>query len=162
MSIPQAIQEAYARAGSTTTHKIALKMEHALWGQPLYFVNYTVDLVVDSQVYVAVGMEVQEPEIGIEPTGEMTLRMDGLTSGLHALFNAAVTSATPISATIYSFALDTVDDTVLEVFNTYALQVKQVGISDDIVEVLLGRSSPAAMKFPRERYTPDKYPLLFS
>lgn len=172
MSVSEAIKEAYARAGSTTIHLIALELRHIVWPSPVRMINHRTDITLtlendapanpgEEALFIATGMQVQEPALGTEPAGEMDIVLDGVAGSIHALIDAANGSSSPIDATVRAVALDSSNDSVIDVFTPYDLQVKSVAISLADVSVTFGRISPVNMKFPGIRYAPETYPQLY-
>ena len=172
MSVSEAIKQAYARAGSTTVHMIALEMRHESWPSPLRMINHRSDITLKLEndapanpgqqvLFVATAMRVQEPQIGTDPAGEMEIQIDGVAGVLHSFIDAANGLSTPIDATIRAVALDSSNDSVIDVFTPYDLQVKNVGINLTDVMVTFGRISPVNLPFPNAKYGPDTYPQLY-
>lgn len=172
MTMSQAIKEAYARAGSTTVHKIALELRHTSWPVPARMIDHATDVTLtlepgapvgagQSVVFVGTGMEANEPELGAEPTAEMTITIDGVAGGMQALLEATSDSPSPIQVTIRAVALDTDNDAVVGVLTPYHLQVKSAAIDMTTVRLTMGRVAPVNMKFPRVKYSPETYPQLY-
>lgn len=170
MTISTAIKEAYARAGSSTTHRIALELRHYTWPSPARVIDHTepVSLTLEAGApanagqtvtFSPVGMNVQEPKVGVEPASDMEIELDGVPGSFHSLFDAANSTGTPIDATIRAVALN--GETVIGSFAPYHLQVKHVAVMLEKISVTLGRISPVNLKFPNDKYSPDKYPQLY-
>lgn len=172
MSMSQAIKEAYARAGSTTVHKMALELRHPQWPAPARMIDHASNIMLtlepgapanpgQSVVFTGVGMDILEPELGAEPTAEMTITIDGVAGSMHALLEAAAVTLDPIDATLRAVALDTANDAVIGTMTPYHLQLKSSAINLTTVQLTLGRIAPVNMTFPRRRYAPDTYPQLY-
>lgn len=172
MSVSEAIKQAYARAGSTTVHMIALEMRHESWPSPLRMINHRTDITLtlendapanpgEEVLFIATGMRVEEPQIGTDPAGEMQIQIDGVAGVIHSFIEAANGLSTPIDATIRAVALDSKNDSIIDVFTPYDLQLKGVGITLTDVVVTFGRISPVNLPFPSVKYGPDTYPQLY-
>jgi hypothetical protein len=168
----QAIREAYARAGSTTVHLLALEMRHYTWPAPARVINHKVAVSItleatapanpgESVTFTALAMEIKEPEIGTDPAGEMEIRMDGVAGSMQPLFDAANSTGVPVDATIRAVALNSSNNSVIGVFTPYDLQVKEVQIGLADIGVTFGRVSPVNQPFPAINYGPDTYPQLY-
>jgi len=172
VSTSQAIKEAYARAGSTTVHTIALELRHDSWPSPVRMINHRADISItleagapanpgETVVFIATGMAVKEPKIGTDPAGEMSIQIDGVAGAINALIDIANETGTPIDASVRAVALDSSNDSVIGVFTPYHLQVKDTDISLTDIAMTLGRVSPVNLKFPGTIYSPDTYPQLY-
>lgn len=173
MSLSAAVQEAYARAGSTTRHLMSLEFLHPTFPSPLRLVGFDRSVTVTLEasapenpgqavVFTAIGLEGQEPEFDGETDPQMSVRLDGVSGQLNPLFAGAITTETPIRAIARTIAYNMATNTVIDIAGIYDLEVNTVRF--DLLSVAVGMSftNPANVDFPRIKYSPETHPSLYA
>jgi hypothetical protein len=160
--LPQALKEAYARSTSSTRHLVALELVHNSFpGGAIYVVNYDSDIVVSGDIYVGLAMDITEPESGSEPGDKVSVRLDGVTSGIQFWINSAIQTATNIPVNMRPFAYNIKTNTVIGVMGTYPFLLLRAQYNDQAVVLDLGHVSPTNQPFPGIKYSPQNSPELY-
>lgn len=162
MTLPQALIEAYNRAGTSTRHLMALDFQHALFPDGhIRIVNHDKPITLLSEAYAAHAMLITEPEVGTEPDNSVSMKIDGVPGTFQFWVSAAINDGTPIYVDMIPFAYNLDTNGVIGVTGTYKFKVISAAYDMTSVNLKLGHQAPTNMPFPGKFYSPATHPGMY-
>lgn len=177
MTIPTAVQEAYARAQIDVTELTCVELRHngsptVLPGGVLRLVGHTSDVTVTHEataparpslpcVYVGIGMEASRPVIDVEASKAEQVIMDGVSGYLQPYLNNLNQSTTRVEVSVRNIALNVTSGDVMGITQVRHLNLDQDIVTATAVSLELTNVNPANKPFPNQLYGPDEYPGLY-
>lgn len=161
--LSQALREAYSRSDSSTRHLVALELLHPLFpGGALRNVGWDSDVSVGGNLYIGLGMEIQQPDYSTEPATSVKVRVDGVPGTYQFYINNALSNSSQVvSAQITALAYNTTTQSVIDYQAPFAFKLMKAEYNMESVILTLGWPAPTNMPFPAMKYDAANFPYLF-
>ena len=158
-------KEAYANCDSTEVHLVTLELNHPAFTQPLRIVKDNTDLVAPLEdgstvTFIAMSFDIVRPPVNEEPDPSITIRVDNVSGTVTPYFELASRSGLEIELIFRPYVWDDVTDVATLLGDPLKLAVRNASADMRNISVTAAHINPANLSFPREKYTPDRFPGL--
>ncbi|GAA4650480.1 hypothetical protein GCM10023116_27630 [Kistimonas scapharcae] len=158
-------KEAYAACTSRTVQLCTIELNHPAFTEPLYAVRDNQDLTAQLEdgstvTFIALGFELKRQPVDKEPDPTITLKVDNITGKLSPYLEAASRSGQETKLTFRVYLYDADDESVTLISDPMTMAVRNASGSMTSVNITAGFINPANLKFPREKFTADRFPGL--
>lgn len=157
-----AYAEACAHAPSEVVDLLTLEIQHADLDEPIRLVDDHADLVAkietgETVTYTRFAFEAVEPEINVAGQPELSITVDGASAEICQLLDSLAGSPDPLSAVLRAYRSDALDVPGRRLLPG---EIRHISVTTPRVTLRIGFGDVANLPFPRELYTPRRFPGL--
>lgn len=159
-----AYAEACAHAPSDVVDLLTMEIQHADLEQPIRLVDDHADLVAkietgETVTYTRFAFETIEPEINVAGQPELLITIDGASAEIFRLLDSMSGDPNPMRVVLRAYRSDALDTPGRRLLPG---EIRHVAMppSSTRVTLRIGFGDVANLPFPRELYTPRRFPGL--
>ncbi|MBS4019056.1 MAG: DUF1833 family protein [Dechloromonas sp.] len=158
----EAYREACAHAPSDVVDLLTMELNHADLEAPLRFVDDHADLEAkietgETVTYTRFAFEAVEPEVNVAGQPELSITIDGASAEIAQLLDGLSGSPDPVSVVMRAYRSDELDAPGRRLLPG---EIRHISINTTQVTLRIGFGEIANLPFPRELYTPRRFPGL--
>ena len=157
-----AYAEACAHAPSDVVDLLTMEIQHADLEQPIRLVDDHADLVAkietgETVTYTRFAFEAVEPEINVAGQPELSITIDGASAEIFQLLDNLAGDPNPMHVVLRAYRSDALDTPGRRLLPG---EIRHISITSTRVTLRIGFGDVANLPFPRELYTPRRFPGL--
>ncbi|MTI13114.1 DUF1833 family protein [Sansalvadorimonas verongulae] len=158
-------KEAYANCRANEVHLYTLELNHPAFTQPLRIVHDNTDLTAPLEdgtdaLFIAMSFRMVRPPVSEEPDPSITIQVDNVSGFVTPYLELAAKSGQEITLICRPYVYDSDADTVTLLGQPLKLAVRNATTNMQNASLTAAHINPANLAFPREKYTPDRFPGL--
>ena len=158
-------REAYANCRVREIHLATLEINDPAFTDPLRVVADNDDLVATLEdgttaTFVALGFELVRPPVNQEPDPSITIKIDNVSGQVTPYLELASRSGNQTTMTFRPYLYDETTGDVTLIGQPLKLNVRNASADFTNISITAAHINPANLPFPREDYTPDRFPGL--
>jgi len=158
----EAYREACAHAPSDVVDLLTLEIQHAELEAPIRLVDDHADLVAkietgETVTYTRFAFEAVEPEVNVAGQPELSITVDGASAEIARMLDALAGDPNPLFVVLRAYRSDELDAPGRRLLPG---EIRHISINTTQVTLRIGFGEISNLPFPRELYTPRRFPGL--
>ncbi len=158
-------KEAYANCRTREIHLATLEINDPAFTEPLRIVADNDDLIAkledgSTATFIALGFELVRPPVNEEPDPSITIKIDNVSGQLTPYLELAAKSGNQTTMTFRPYLFNEETEEVILLGQPLKLNVRNASADFSNISITAAHINPANLPFPRENYTPDRFPGL--
>jgi len=158
----EAYREACAVAPSNVIDLLTMQIDHPELDEPVRLVDDHNDLVAkietgETVTYTRFAFEAVEPEVNVAGQPELSITIDGASAEISRLLDSLSGDTNPLPVTLRAYRSDNLESPGRRLMPG---EIRHISISTSRVTLRIGFGEISNLPYPRELYTPRRFPGL--